>query len=153
MAQLAEQRIVSGGVIDYFGMSDVVPPVTDWPGAVIAVNVGAAVIPTAMSLSLLARRRLWGIGLVGTAGVAIVRYLLAEPIPGLGIVLPIFGPILATVVVMLLSRQAAASLASIRGSLGTLIGADLLNFDKLQGLAARIASLSRAPDKASPRPG
>jgi uncharacterized membrane protein len=32
----------------------------------------------------------------------------------------------------------------IAGSLGTLIGADLLNFDKLQGLRAPIASIAGA---------
>jgi uncharacterized membrane protein len=38
------------------------------------------------------------------------------------------------------SRAYAAPLAYIGGSLGTLIGADLLNLDKLQGLGAPIAS-------------
>ena len=33
--------------------------VVDWPGTVIAVNVGGALIPGLMSLYLLARYRLW----------------------------------------------------------------------------------------------
>jgi uncharacterized membrane protein len=174
VAQIGEQRVVSGGVINYFGMSYVVPVVTDWPGTVVAVNVGGALIPTLMSLYLLFKRQLWRLGLIATVGVAIVCYLVAEPVPGLGIALPIFVPILATVVVaLLLSRQEAAPLAYISGSLGTLIGADLLNFDKLAGLgtpvlsiggagtfdgvflvglvAVLIAGLSRAPDEASSR--
>jgi uncharacterized membrane protein len=42
------------------------------------------------------------------------------------------------------SRAYAAPLAYIGGSLGTLIGADLLNLDKLQGLGAPIASIGGA---------
>jgi uncharacterized membrane protein len=43
-----------------------------------------------------------------------------------------------------LSRQYAAPVAYISGSLGTLIGADLLNLDKLQGLGAPVASIGGA---------
>jgi uncharacterized membrane protein len=42
---------------------------------------------------------------------------------------------------LLLSRQSAPALAYVAGSLGTLIGADLLNLDKLQGLRAPVASI------------
>jgi uncharacterized membrane protein len=48
------------------------------------------------------------------------------------------------VVALLLSRRHAAPLAYVSGSLGTLIGADLLNLDKLQGLGAPIASIGGA---------
>jgi uncharacterized membrane protein len=47
-------------------------------------------------------------------------------------------------VAILLSRSYAVPLAYISGSLGTLIGADLLNLDKLQGLGAPIASIGGA---------
>lgn len=54
-------------------------------------------------------------------------------------------PALTTAVVaLLLSRHCAAPLAYISGSLGTLIGADLLNLDKLQGLGAPVASIGGA---------
>jgi uncharacterized membrane protein len=45
---------------------------------------------------------------------------------------------------VLLSRAHAAPLAYIGGSLGTLIGADLLNLDKVQGLGAPVASIGGA---------
>jgi uncharacterized membrane protein len=45
---------------------------------------------------------------------------------------------------LLLSHRHAAPLAYISGSLGTLIGADLLNLDKVQGLGAPIASIGGA---------
>ena len=43
-----------------------------------------------------------------------------------------------------LSRLYAAPLAYIGGSLGTLIGADLLNLDKVQGLGAPVVSIGGA---------
>jgi uncharacterized membrane protein len=53
-------------------------------------------------------------------------------------------PVSAAAVALLLSRRQAAPLAYISGSLGTLIGADLLNLDKLQGLGAPVASIGGA---------
>jgi uncharacterized membrane protein len=145
VAQLPEQQILSGQEINFFGMRYSVPVVVDWPGTVIAVNVGGALIPTVMSLYLLARNQLWTLGLVATACVAAVCYWLAHPIPGLGIALPIFVPaIAAALVAWALSRQHAAPLAYVGGSLGTLIGADLLNLDKVQGLGAPVASIGGA---------
>jgi uncharacterized membrane protein len=43
VAELPEQQIMSGREVAYFGMHYVVPVVVDWPGTVIAVNVGGAV--------------------------------------------------------------------------------------------------------------
>jgi uncharacterized membrane protein len=145
VAQLPEQRIVSGQEIDFFGMRYVVPLVVDWPATVIAVNVGGALIPGLTSLYLLAKNRLWLQGAIVVACVAAVCHLLARPIPGLGIALPVFVPAVATAIVALLaSRQHAAPLAYIGGSLGVLLGADLLNIGKLQGLGAPVASIGGA---------
>jgi uncharacterized membrane protein len=145
LAELPGQHIMSGEVIDFFGVQHVVPIVVDWPATVLAVNVGGALIPGCMSLYLLIRHSLWWSGLLAVGTVAIVCHLLAEPVAGLGIALPIFVPTLAAAVVaLLLSRQHAASLAYIGGSLGTLIGADLLNLDKVQGLGAPVASIGGA---------
>jgi uncharacterized membrane protein len=71
--------------------------------------------------------------------------MIARPVPGLGIAEPIFVPPLITALVaIVLSRRYAAPLAYISGSLGTLIGADLLNLNKVQGLGAPIASIGGA---------
>ena len=143
--QLPQQEMVSGQEIDFFGMRYVVPVLVDWPGTVIAVNVGGAVIPGLTSLYLLAKNRLWLQGVLAVACVAAVCHALARPIPGLGIALPIFVPTAAAAIVaLLISRRQAAPLAYIGGSLGTLVGADLLNFGKLQGLGAPIASIGGA---------
>jgi uncharacterized membrane protein len=145
VAELPGERVLSGQVVDFFGMRYVVPVVREWPGTLIAVNIGGAVIPTIMSLYLLFRYRLWGSGAVATAVVAAACYWLADPVPGVGIAIPIFVPAAATAIVaLLLSREYAAPLAYIAGSLGTLIGADLMNLDKISGLGAPVASIGGA---------
>lgn len=69
---LPDQQVLSGQEIDLFGMRYAVPIVVDWPGTIIAVNVGGALVPTLMSLYLLVRIRMWGLGLVATACAATV---------------------------------------------------------------------------------
>ena len=145
VAELPEQRVISGQEVDFFGMRYVVPVVTEWPGTIIAVNVGGALIPTLMSIYLLIRNQLWLRGALATAIVAAVCHLLSHPVPGVGIAEPVFVPAAVTAVAaLLLSREHPASLAYIGGSLGTLIGADLLNLDKIQGLGAPVASIGGA---------
>jgi uncharacterized membrane protein len=145
VARLPAEQIVSGQEVWYFGMHYVIPEVISRPGTIIAVNVGGAVIPGFLSIYLYFRNRLWISAIVATVVVAGVCHWLATPVPGLGIALPVFVPPLsAAAVSLLLSRRHAAPLAYIGGSLGALIGADLLNFGKVQGLGAPIASIGGA---------
>jgi uncharacterized membrane protein len=145
VAELPPERVMSDQIIDFFGMRYEVPVVTHWQGTVIAVNVGGAIIPTLMSLYLLIKRDLWVKGAIATAIVAFVLHWLANPVPGLGIAIPVFVPVVTTAAVaLLLSREDAAPLAYIAGSLGTLIGADLTNLDKVRGLGAPVASIGGA---------
>jgi uncharacterized membrane protein len=145
LAALPQQQVLSGQVVQFYGMEYVVPVVVHWPGTVIAINVGGAIIPGLMSLYLLARHRLWVRGAFAIAGVATVSHFLAHPVPGVGIAVPVFVPAVATALVaMILSVRHAAPLAYIGGSVGTLVGADLLNLDKVQGLGAPVASIGGA---------
>lgn len=145
VAELGQQRIISGQEIDFFGMKYIVPVVVNWPGTVIAVNVGGALIPGVTSFYLLARTGLWLQGVLVTACVVAICHILARPVPGLGIALPVFVPAISTAAAALLvSRPNAAPLAYVGGCLGTLIGADLLNLGKLQGLGAPVASIGGA---------
>jgi len=145
IAQLPPQQVMSNQVVDFFGMQYAVPVVTDWPGTVIAVNVGGAVIPTLMSVYLLVRNDLWVKGAIGTAIVAVVLHWLADPVPGIGIAVPVFMPaVITAIVALVLARDRAAPLAYIAGGLGTLIGADLTNLGKVGGLGAPVASIGGA---------
>jgi uncharacterized membrane protein len=142
---LPTETVTVGREIDFFGMHYMAPAVVQWPGTVVAVNIGGALIPSLMSLYLVARHRLWIKGALATAGVAAVCHWLATPVPGVGIAVPIFAPVAVTAIVaLLLARADAAPLAYISGSLGTLIGADLLNLDKINGLGAPVASIGGA---------
>jgi|SRR5581483_11699905 len=145
IAQMPEQRFVSGQTVSIFGMNYIVPVVVDWPGTIIAVNVGGAVIPGLLSLYLLLQKRIWISGAVTTTGVALACYLLARPVAGLGIAIPIFAPPLITAAMaMLIARTNVAAVAYVSGSLGTLIGGDVLNLGRIQGLGAPIASIGGA---------
>ena len=120
IAELPPERAMSHHHVDFFGMRYAVPGVSHWKGTVVAVNVGGAVIPTLMSIYLLMKRELWAKGLIATAIVALVIHWMADPVPGLGIAVPVFMPVVVTAIVaMLLSRQDSAPLAYIAGSLGT----------------------------------
>jgi uncharacterized membrane protein len=145
VAQLPAEQVVSGRAVDFFGMQYVIPVVVNWPGTVIAVNVGGALIPALLSLYLVIRNRLWLPALVGIVLVAAVCHSLAHPVPGLGIAEPIFvPPLVTTVAALVLSRRHAAPLAYVSGSMGTLVGADLLNLGKIRGLGAPVASIGGA---------
>jgi uncharacterized membrane protein len=145
VAQFPERQIVSGQIVSFFGMDYVVPMVRDWPGTIIAVNVGGAVIPGLLSLYLFFRYRLWFRAPIAVAVVTGVCHWLARPVPGLGIALPVFVPPLTTAAVaLILSRRNAPAIAYIGGSIGCLVGADLLNLHEVQGLGAPVASIGGA---------
>jgi uncharacterized membrane protein len=142
---LPGQPVMSGEIVDFYGMRYVVPFVTSWPGTVLAVNVGGAVIPTIMSTYLVIRYNLWLKAAIATAIIAAIIHGMATPVAGVGIAVPVFAPVVATAIIaFILSREYAAPLAYIGGSMGTLIGADLLNLDKISGLGAPVASIGGA---------
>ena len=142
---LPGKPVMAGQIIEFYGMQYVVPQVVSWPGTVLAVNVGGAVIPTLMSTYLVIRYQLWLKAAIATAVIAFVIHSMATPVPGIGIAVPVFAPVIVTAILaFILSREYAAPLAYIGGSMGTLIGADLLNLDKIGGLGAPVASIGGA---------
>ncbi len=143
--QLPPEEVISGSHVDLFGMRHVIPHVQEWPGTVIAVNVGGALVPLLLSIYLTVKNNLYGKALIGTAVVTILVHMMAYPIRGVGIAVPFFTPPLAaSIVALVISREYAAALAYISGSMGALIGADITNFSKIQGLGAPVASIGGA---------
>ena len=114
VAELSREPVLSGEVVEFAGVRYVIPVVEDWPRTVLAVNLGGAVIPTIVSLYLLARYRLYLRGLIAIAIVAAVVHMLAKPVRGVGIAVPIFIPPLVSAAVALLIgwRQAPLWLIS-----------------------------------------
>ena len=117
----------------------------DWPGMVLAVNVGGALIPAAVSVYLVVKRRLLLPAFFCTAAVAAAVYLLSRSVPGLGIVVPVYvAPVSAALAALAASRREAAPLAYIGGSLGTLFGGDLLPMPHLLSLGSPLVSIGGA---------
>jgi uncharacterized membrane protein len=145
VAQLPPEQMMTQREVDYFGMIYIVPAVTRSPGTVIAVNVGGAVLPTILSLYLIFKNRLYVRSVIAIAIVALLVHMLAKPVAGIGISVPtLVPPFAAAVVAMLLAYRRSPPLAYIAGTMGTLIGADLMNLGRIQGLGAPIASIGGA---------
>lgn len=145
LARLPGEQVVSREVVEIMGVPFLAPVAVDWPGTVLAINVGGAVIPILLSIALLVRYELWTLGLVAVGIVAFFVHQMAVPVPGLGISVPTFAPpLLAAFVGLILSRRYAAPLAYIGGSVGVLVGADLLNLGLLRSLGAPVASIGGA---------
>lgn len=112
---------------------------------VVALNVGGALIPILVSLYLVVRTEMYKRMLIGVAVVAAVGHSLAQIVPGVGIAVPMLvPPLVAAGVALLLAFRRAPPLAYVSGSMGTLIGADLLNLGKIARLGAPVVSIGGA---------
>src|SRR5258706_8344873 len=131
--------------IPFYGVPYVIPTLETWPGTILPVNVGGATIPILLSVILIVKNHLYRNAAWGVALVSLACYLLAEPVPGLGIAIPVFyPPVIAAIVALLLSRRFAAPLAYVCGSLGTLFGTHHMNLSNIRGLGAPVMSIGGA---------
>ena len=111
---------------------------------VIAVNLGGAIIPTVFAIYLLGKVPIFPT-VIATAIVTLASHAMARVVPGVGISLPAFiPPLVAVGSAFLLAGEFAAPVAYIAGSLGTLIGADLLNLKKIRNIGAQVVSIGGA---------
>jgi len=124
----------------------------------VLINVGGAVLPVVVSGYLL------GMPLVQAGGNAVDEYLAiaavlamvtvavnksANVVEGLGVATPAIVPPLVTALATILVDFVSplhnpAQVAYIGGTLGTLIGADLLNLDRIRGIGAPVVSMGGA---------
>lgn len=113
---------------------------------IVAVNVGGALIPVSFSIYLIATNQL-PLTQVITA-VAIVTLccrIFSRPIPGLGIGIPVFiAPVTAALTALLLAPENSAPMAYICGTLGVLIGADLMRLPDIRKLGTPVAAIGGA---------
>jgi uncharacterized membrane protein len=118
----------------------------------VAVNVGGAVIPTLVSVYLL---YMYPEALIyciyGIVIVALVTKTVARPVKGVGIVTPaLVPPLVAALSSILIISQSPAHpgfifiIAYTGGTLGTLIGADLLNLRGISKIGAPVVSIGGA---------
>ncbi len=103
---------------------------------IVAVNVGGCLIPGIFSVYLMMRQSLpWTQVLIATTLVAAFSRVISRPIPGIGIGMPIFiPPVVAATVALLINSENSAPLAYISGTLGVIIGADLLRLNAIRKL-------------------
>jgi uncharacterized membrane protein len=123
-----------------------IPLLVRHPGdTVIAVNVGGAVIPVLLSAYLLMRVGGVVAAFVTTVVVALLVHRFARIVPGAGIAVPIFIPgVVAAILAILLTRERRPVVAYVGGTIGCLVGADVLNLALLPQLHAPIASIGGA---------
>jgi len=112
----------------------------------IAINVGGGLIPIFFSLYLLRHNDLDLTQLLlGIGGVAFISHLASRPVPGLGIGMPILvAPVSAALLAILLAPEQSAPLAYISGTLGVLIGADLLRLRDIGKMGIPMAAIGGA---------
>lgn len=138
----------------------VIPPtipkrVAQWPlfrqapftgKTLIAANVGGAIVPAAFSLYLISNNPLNSFQVaIPVAVVTLVAYMASRPIPRIGIGMPVLiAPIAAALVATVVSHEHRAALAYIGGTLGVLIGADLLRLKDIRKLGAPVAAIGGA---------
>ncbi len=128
-----------------WGRMYVVPERIEAARTVVAVNVGGALIPVLLSLYLFVRSRLHFRMILGVAIVAAVVHSIAQVVPGVGIAVPMFvPPLTAAGVSLILAFRQAPPVAYVSGSLGALIGADLMNLGRIADLGAPIVSIGGA---------
>jgi uncharacterized membrane protein len=129
--------VIRDGYVRAFGVTYRVPIMENVDcGTMLAVNVGGAIIPSLISLVVF---------------VALVTNRVAKPVKGLGIVTPaLLPPLTAALAAMVLTyffsspHEYVFLLAYVGGTLGTLIGADILNLQKIRDLGAPVASIGGA---------
>ena len=112
----------------------------------IAINVGGGLIPVLFSLYLIGRGELSLLTVVAAVGiVAVVSYLISRPLPGIGIGMPIFvAPLAAALTALLLDPEHSAALAYVSGTLGVLIGADLMRLKDIRHMGTPLAAIGGA---------
>jgi uncharacterized membrane protein len=112
---------------------------------IIAVNLGGAVIPVLLSAYLLIRIGGVAPAFIATAVVALLVHHFSRIVPGAGIAVPTFIPgFVAAILAILLTRERRPVVAYVAGTIGCLVGADVLNLAAVAQLNAPIASIGGA---------
>lgn len=136
---------------DFYGIDRLAPRLLgERSQQVIALNVGGCVIPLLIVMYQLMRlgssdAAVFPALLLACALNTAACYLMARPVAGLGILLPIFVPgCLAALLALFLAPAHAPGVAFCAGVLGPLIGADLLHLRDLGRRGAGLLSIGGA---------
>ena len=144
MEKTSREPVRSGRIVDFYGFRYVIPPIEVEHRTIIAVNIGGGVIPVLVSSFLIPMVNPAD-AVIGVFLMTVFIHVIARPVKGLGIAVPaLIPPVMAAVLALIISPQNAPMIAYISGTLGSLIGADLLNLKKIPDLGAPVASIGGA---------
>uniref|UniRef100_A0A7C2K446 DUF1614 domain-containing protein n=1 Tax=candidate division WOR-3 bacterium TaxID=2052148 RepID=A0A7C2K446_UNCW3 len=119
----------------------VIPEVRE---TIVGINVGGAIIPVIVSLYLLTKINPIHC-IIPVIIMALICKSMTRVIPGRGFVMPaLIPPILAILLSYIFYPENPAACAYITGTLGTLIGADLLNLHNIKNLHSTFVSIGGA---------
>jgi uncharacterized membrane protein len=137
--RITHDEEVTAHPLTFLGLSHLWPELrTIRRETIIAVNVGGCLIPAGLAIYELAHLVALGSQvLFATAVSCIVNtfacYLLARPVPGVGILTPgLIPPIIAATLALILAPEQAPPVAFVAGVAGPLVGADLLHLRHVQ---------------------
>lgn len=141
-----EMPVVSLGFVEFLRIRYPIPYIERQTSeTVIALNVGGALVPTLISVYLITVDVLMLPNIiVATMITTIIVHSIARPVRGFGIATPALIPPITAVLAAFIVGGNYPVVAYISGTLGTLIGADLLNINKIPKLGAPIASIGGA---------
>ncbi len=141
-----ESSMESEYEITFWGIRYRIPEVRK---TVIAINFGGAIIPIVVTLYEIVRV-LFQANLILLIKIIVavtissmICHIFAKPVKGIGIAMPAFIPPITAAVLAIMLDENPAVIAYIAGTMGTLIGADLLNLRKIED-AGGIASIGGA---------
>ena len=144
---------VKDSCIQIFGVTYCIPAVeTIKESTIVAVNLGGAIVPILISLYLIYKfPGSLSYSVAAIFLISILMYKVARPVKGVGIVTPaLLPPIIAAIVAFVMTITFSPAhdyrfiIAYVGGTLGTLIGADIMNINKVRELGAPIASIGGA---------
>lgn len=112
----------------------------------VAVNLGGCLLPLTFSTYLILNAgAVLSDYLLAVATVSAVSYFASRPIAGLGIGMPVIvAPLAAAMAGIVLDAEHSPALAYVGGTLGVLIGADLLRLKDVRKLGSPVASIGGA---------
>ena len=148
----SHEPVLTNAFVRVYGITYRIPPIIEESKkTVIAVNLGGALIPIAVSMYLLFKfPDIIPFAALGVVIVSFISHVVSKPVKGVGIVSPaLISPIAAalfsiTISVEFLIANETFVLAYVCGVLGTLIGADISNLGKIKKIGAPIASIGGA---------
>jgi uncharacterized membrane protein len=145
VARLRSEVRQENTAVTVFGVTYRIPLAIRTGSTTIAVNVGGAIVPSAVAIYLICHDRLTLNTLSATLIVTALVFAVARPVAGVGIVTPsLVPPLVAALAAIWLGGHLVAAVAYVAGTFGTLVGADLLNMPRVRSLQAPMVSIGGA---------